>query len=118
MLKENKKAVSPVSQEVWFDKGFVIWHFLNYCLIQIMSLWSLSIGVGIIFTTNELVDRTRNFKSNVSRFKQKKYEKNTPQVRFFMKQNAQQSRFIKQNALQARIFDEVLMGTLSYVYSM
>jgi len=22
-----------VSQEVWFDKGFVIWHFRNYCLV-------------------------------------------------------------------------------------
>jgi hypothetical protein len=32
-----------ISQEVWFDKGFVIWHFLNYCLVQILSLWSLSI---------------------------------------------------------------------------
>jgi len=27
------------------------------------------IGVGIIFTTNELEDRTRNFKSNAFRFK-------------------------------------------------
>jgi len=34
-----------------------------------MSLWSISIGVGIIFTTNELEDRTRNFKSNASQFK-------------------------------------------------
>jgi len=68
-------VVRFVSQEVWFDKGFVIWHFLNYCLVQIMSLWSLSIGVGIIFTTNELVDRTRNFKSNTSRFKQKNVKK-------------------------------------------
>jgi len=37
-----------------------------------------------------LVDGTRNFKSNASRFKQKKYEKNAPQARFFMKQNAPQ----------------------------
>jgi len=36
-----------------------------------------------------LVDKTRNFKSNASWFKQKKYEKNEPQARFFMKQNAQ-----------------------------
>jgi len=111
-------VVRFVSQEVWFDKGFVIWHFLNYSLVQIMSLWSLSIGVGIIFTTNELVNRTRNFKSNASQFKQKKYEKNPPQARFFMKPNAPQARFFKQNALQARIFDAVLMGTLSYLYSM
>jgi len=54
------------SQEVWFDKGFVIWHFRNYCLVQIVSLWLLSIGVKIIFTTNELVDRIRNLKWNAS----------------------------------------------------
>jgi len=56
-----------------------------------------------------LVDRTRNFKSNASRFKQKKYDKNAPQARFLMKQNAPQARFIKQNAPQARILDAVLM---------
>jgi len=50
-----------------------------------------------------LVDRTRNFKSNATLFKQKQYEKNAPQARFFMKQNAPQARFIKQNAPQARI---------------
>jgi len=61
-----------------------------------------------------LVDRTRNFKSNASQFKQKTYEKNAPQARFFMKQNALQARFIKKNVPQARIFDEVLMGTLSF----
>jgi len=52
-------------------------------------------------------------KSNASQFK-KKYEKNAPHVRFFMKQNAPQGRLIKQNAPQARIFDQVQMGTLSY----
>jgi len=62
-----------------------------------------------------LVDGTRNFKSNASRFKQKKYEKNAPQARFVMKQNAPQARFMKPNAQQARIFDDVLMGTLSYL---
>jgi len=30
--------------------------------------------------------------------------------------NAPQARFIGKNAPQARIFDEVLMGTLSYIY--
>ena len=64
-----------VSQEVWFDKGFVIRNLLNYCLVQIVSLWSLSIGVGIIFTTNELVDRIRNFKSNASWLKKILYGK-------------------------------------------
>jgi len=52
-------VVRFVYQNVWFDRGFVIWHFCNYCLVQIVSLWSLSIGVQIIFTTNELVDRIR-----------------------------------------------------------
>jgi len=82
-------AVRFVSQ----DKGFVIWHFHNYCLIPIVSLWSLGIGVQIIFTTNEFLDRIRNFKSNASRFKKKVYEKNAPQARFLMKQNAPQARF-------------------------
>ena len=48
-----------------------------------------------MFTTNELVDRIRNFKSNASRFKQILYNKNVPQARFFMKQNAPQARLIK-----------------------
>ena len=107
-------AVRFVSQ----DKGFVIWHLHNYCLVHIVSLWSLSIGGRIIFTTNELVDRIRNFKSNASRFKKKVYDKNAPQARFFMEQNAPQARLMKPNAPQARFFDEVLMGTLSYWYDM
>ena len=72
----------------------------------------------MIFTANELLDRTRNFKLNASLFKQKKFGKYAPQVKFFMKQNAPQARLIKQNAPQARIFDAVPMGTLSYLYSM
>jgi len=88
-------VVRFVSQEVWFDKGFVIWHFLNYCLIQIMSLWSLSIGVGIFFTTTELLDRTRIFKSNASWFKQKIYTKMYRRPDFWMKQNAPQEGLIK-----------------------
>jgi len=33
----NWYCVVPfVSQEVWFDKGFVIWNFRNYCSIQIV----------------------------------------------------------------------------------
>jgi len=70
-----------------------------------MSLRSLSIGGGIISTTNELVEIIKNFKSNASRFKKKLYEKNAMQARFFMKQNAPQARPIKQNAPQARFFD-------------
>ena len=33
------------------------------------------------------------------------YEKNAPQARFFMKQNAPQARLIKQNAPQAGFFE-------------
>ena len=46
-------VVRFVFQKVWFDKEFVIWHFLNYCMVQIVLLWSFSIGVRIILTTNE-----------------------------------------------------------------
>ena len=53
-----------VSQEVWFDKGFVIWHFLNYCLEQIVSMWSLSVGVWLFFATKELVDKISNLQSD------------------------------------------------------
>jgi len=62
-----------------------------------------------------LVDRTKNFKSNLSRFKQKKIEKSAPQARFFMKQNAPLARFIKQNAPQAEILDEVLVYSVPFI---
>jgi len=89
-------VVRFVSQEGWFDKGFVIWHFRNYCLDQIVSLWSFSIGVEIIFTTNELVNRIKNFKWNASPNDEEEFydEKNAPQARFFMKQNAPQARLV------------------------
>jgi len=47
-------------------QGFVVLNFRNYCLVQIVSFWSLSIGVQTMFTTNELVDRIRNLKWNAS----------------------------------------------------
>jgi len=81
-----------VVQVVSQDKGFVIWQIHDYCLVQIVSLWSFSIGVRIIFTTNELVDRRRNFKSNASRLNKKIYEKNAPQARL-MRYNVPQARF-------------------------
>ena len=110
------RVVQFVSQEVWFDKGFVIWHFRNYCLLQIVSLWSLGIGVQIIFTTNELVDRIKTSNEMHPQMIKKRmfYEKNAQQAKFFMKQNAPQARLIKQNAPQAGFFDLVLMGTLSF----
>ena len=108
-------VVRFVSQEVWFDKGFVIYKFRNYCWVQIVSLWSLSIGVQIIFTTNEMVDRIKNLKWNasVNEWEEDFYQKNAPQARFLMKSNAPQARLIKQNAPQAGFFDQVLVGTLS-----
>jgi len=60
-----------------------------------MSLRSFSIGVGIIFTTSESVDIIRNYKSNAFGFKKFLYEKNAPQDRFSMKQNAPQAKPIK-----------------------
>jgi len=68
--------------------------------------------VRIIFTTNELVERTRNFKSNASRFKQKKCGNIAPQARFFVKENEKED--VQAKNPQARFFDQVLMGTLSY----
>jgi len=61
-----------VSQEDWFDKGFVIWHFLDYCLAPIVLLWSLSIGVRTIFTTTESIDKIRDLKLNASQNNQEK----------------------------------------------
>ena len=42
----------------------------------------------MIFTTNELVDRIRNFKSSASQFKKIFYAKYAPHARFLMKQIA------------------------------
>ena len=83
-------VVRFVSQEVWFDKGFVIWNFCNCCLVQIVSLWSLSIWVQIIFTTNRLVDRIIFWNEMHSRMIKKRifFEKNAPHAIFLMKQNA------------------------------
>ena len=53
-----------VSQEVWSDKGYNIWHFLYNCLVQIVLLWSLIIGVRITFTKKLLVERIRPLKLN------------------------------------------------------
>jgi len=50
----------------WFDKGFVIWHFRNYCLVQNVSLRSFNIGVQIVFTNDVLVDSIKKFKWNTS----------------------------------------------------
>jgi len=52
--------------ELIFESG------VGWALIEIEYL---NIRAGIILTTNELVDRIRNFKSNASLFKKKLYEK-------------------------------------------
>jgi len=85
--RERIGVVRFVSQEVWCDKVFVIWQFLNYCLEQIVSSRSLRIGVRIVFTTNELVDRTSNLESNAS-------------------QNDQDRDFLWKNAPSASTFNE------------
>jgi len=45
-----------VSHEVWFDTGFIIWHFLHCCFKQTVSLWLLGTWIWIIFNTNESVN--------------------------------------------------------------
>jgi len=97
-------VVRFVSQEVCFDKGFVIWHFRDYCLVQIVSLWSLSVEVQIVFTTHELVDRIKNCKWNASPSDKEEdsYERNALQARFFMKQNAPQARLQWSNKMSRR----------------
>jgi len=48
-------VVRFVSHEVWSDQGIIIWHFLHCCFSQIVSLWSLSIWIWILFNLHELV---------------------------------------------------------------
>jgi hypothetical protein len=84
------------------DKRFVIWHLQNYCLVQIVSLWSLSIAVPIISTTNELVSRIRNFKSNA--FKNKNYAKNAPQARFFYEIKCATGKIYETKCARGQIF--------------
>jgi len=50
-----------------------------------VSLRSLSIGLGIIFTTNESIDRIRILKSNASRFKENLYKKKCAAGQMFYK---------------------------------
>jgi len=102
-------VVRFVSREVWFDKGFVIWHFRNYCLVQLVSLRSLSIGVQIVFTTNELVERIKIFKWNASPnadgedFLWKKCA--AGQIIYETKCATGKTSMIKQNAPQAGFFE-------------
>jgi len=53
------RAVRFVSHEVCSDGWFFVLHFLHLFL-QIVSLWSLSIWIRIIFNTDELVNQTRH----------------------------------------------------------
>jgi len=103
-----------ISQGFDLTKGLLFEIFSITVWYKLCHYGHSVLRVRIIFTTNDLVDRTSNFKSNASRFKQKKYGKNAPQARFLMEKNAPQARLIKKNAPQARFFDQVLMGTLSY----
>jgi len=96
-----------VFQEVWSDNGFVIWHFCKtwhfckHCLVRIVSLWSFSIGVQIISTTNELVDRIENFKWNASPNDSGEnfLFKICAAGQIFCSKNAPQARLMKQNEL-------------------
>jgi len=97
------------------DKGFVIWHFHHYCLVQIVSLWSLNFGVRIIFTTNEFVNRIMNFKSNDSRFEKQimKIMRRRPDFLW----NKMRCRQDLSNKMRRRQ-DILTMVALSYWYSM
>ena len=78
--------------EVWSDKGFVIWHFLHCCFLQVVSLWSLSIWIRIIFNTNKSVDKIRHWNQTPHR------------QDFLVKKNAPQAKLMKKNAPQAGFF--------------
>ena len=45
-----------VSHDIWPDKGCVIWRFLHCRFVQIVSLWSLSTWIRIIFNTKESIN--------------------------------------------------------------
>jgi len=111
-------VVRFVSGEVWFDKGFVIWHFRNYCSVQFVLLQSLSIGDQIVFTTNELVDSIKIFKWNASPNDEEEdflWKKcTTGQIFYETKCAAGKTSMIKRNAPQADFFEWVLMGFLSF----
>jgi len=49
-----------------FTKSVLFDTFVNYCLVQIVSLRWLSIIVPIVFTTNKLIDRIKHFKRHAS----------------------------------------------------
>jgi len=100
-------------------KGFYLTLF-PLLFNKIMSLQSLSIGVRIIYTIHELVHWIWNLKSNTFQNDKKKRfnEKVAPHARFFKQQCVPQARLIKKNALQVRFFDWILLGSLSYWYSM
>jgi hypothetical protein len=75
-------------------------------LAQFFLLWSLSIGVPIILTTNELVDRIEESKSKAS--------KNDWEEYFLKKMRRRPVFFMEKNAPQATFFDCISMGNLSY----
>ena len=126
------KVVQFVSQEilqkVWFDKMFVIWHFLEYSLKQVVYLWSFDIGVQNIFTTNELADNIRNLKSNAFQNDQNIFygwlkrknllkKKHALQTRFFNEEKCAAGKSDQIKCAAGQIFDWILMVSLSYVES-
>ena len=68
-------------------KGLLFENFRNYCLVQIVSWWSLSIGVQIIFTTNKWYTGLKTWNEMQPRLIVKRifYENNAPQARFSVK---------------------------------
>jgi len=105
-----------VSHEVCFDKGFVMWHFLYCSFLQIVSLWSLSIWIRIIFNTNELVNQTRYW--NQLPHRQKNYGKNALQERYVVKRMRGRQNLRKKMLCKQDFLHRILLGTLSCWYSM
>ena len=92
-----------VSHEVYFDKGFVIWHFLYYYFLQIVSVWSMSIWIRVIFNTNELLNQTKqwNLMPHGQDFNVKK---NAPKARYFCAKNVTHKKLMQENAPRAGTF--------------
>jgi hypothetical protein len=106
-----------VSHEVCCDKGFVIWYFLYFFLIQIVSLWSLSIWIRIIFKTNELVIQIRHW-NQMPHGQDFWWKKMRCRQKFVVKIMRRRQKLIQKKWRRQDFFDRILMGTLSCWRSM
>ena len=89
-----------VSHEVYFDKGFVIWHFLYYYFLQIVSVWSMSIWIRVIFNSYELVNQTRNWNQPQTRFS---YEKKCAAGKIFLQKECDADKTYTRKCAEGKI---------------